>query len=399
MRLVVLTQYYPPEIGAPQTRLAAIVRELVRRGHDVEVVTAVPNYPTGTIAEGYRRRLYVRELRDGVRVHRTWMYASMGRGAARLAGYLSFTVLSVLGLVRCRRPTHVLIESPPLFLGVTGIAAARLWRATALLNVADLWPDAAVELGAIPGGPALDAARWLERWLYRHADVVCAATEGLAAAIRSRVDDAGKVVLLPNGADTDLFRPDAGDPAVLDELGLPSDGLFVHAGTMSYIHGLETVIEAAARTEGVTLALVGAGSNEPELRQLVERLGATNVRFVPPQPLENLARLLPLAAAGVVSVRDIPQAMSVRPSKLYPVLASGVPVLYAGQGEGAELLRQAGSGEIVPNGDIEAVRAAFERLRGGDADAGARGREWVLATLSWRSIIERWLAELARRGR
>jgi glycosyltransferase involved in cell wall biosynthesis len=399
MRLLILTQYYPPEIGAPQTRLSAIARELVRRGHDVEVVTAVPNYPTGRIADGYRRRLYVREVRDGLRVHRVWMYASMGRGLSRLAGYLSFTVLSALGLARCRRPTHVLIESPPLFLGVTGLSAARVWRATAVLNVADLWPDAAVELGAIPGGPALDAARWLERWLYRHADVVCAATDGLAEAIRSRTADADKVVLLPNGADTDLFHPDAGDPAVLDELGLPSSGLFVHAGTMSYIHGLESVIEAAARTDGVTLALVGAGSNEPELRQLVEQLGATNVRFVAPQPLETLARLLPLAAAAVVSVRDIPQALSVRPSKLYPALASGIPVLYAGRGEGAELLRSADAGVIVPNGDVDAIGAAFERLRGGDADAGARGREWVLATLSWRSIIEQWLGEMNRRGR
>jgi colanic acid biosynthesis glycosyl transferase WcaI len=152
-RLVVLTQYFAPEVGAAQTRLSAVVAELVRRGVNVDVVTAMPNYPQGRIHEGYRRKLYTKEHRAGATVRRVWVYAAQGAGAKRLVNYASFAAACTVGLAATRKPTHVFIESPPLTTAVAGLLYARMRRATAILNVADLWPDAAIEVGALNSRP------------------------------------------------------------------------------------------------------------------------------------------------------------------------------------------------------------------------------------------------------
>src|SRR5205807_9750314 len=163
VRFLILTQYFPPEHGAPQVRLAAFARELRRLGHEVEVATAMPNYPTGEIFDGYRKAFYLREDWEGVPVHRVWLYASMGAGFKRLVNYGSFTATSLLALWRARRPDYLFVESPPLFLSLPAILAATVWRVPVIFNVADLWPDSVRELGIMKDGPILRAAERLER--------------------------------------------------------------------------------------------------------------------------------------------------------------------------------------------------------------------------------------------
>ncbi|MGH9702168.1 MAG: glycosyltransferase, partial [Candidatus Acidiferrales bacterium] len=141
MRILILTQYFPPETGAPQTRLAALARELVRLGHEAEVVTAMPNYPVGKIFPSYRGRFYCREAWEGVPIHRVWVHASMGKGLGRLLNYLSFSVFSLFALSQTRRPDYIFVESPPLFAALPGILVAKLWGVEIILNVADLWPE------------------------------------------------------------------------------------------------------------------------------------------------------------------------------------------------------------------------------------------------------------------
>ena len=152
MRFLVLTQYYPPEVGAPQVRLAAMVGELVRDGHQVQVVTALPNHPEGRIHEAYRRRFSAREQLGGADVRRVWIYAAQGAGARRVLSYLSFCVTSMTALVRCQRPDVLFVESPPPFLGLPAVVMSLWWRRPIVFNVADLWPDSAVEMGFLKPG-------------------------------------------------------------------------------------------------------------------------------------------------------------------------------------------------------------------------------------------------------
>ena len=212
MHFLVLTQYFPPETGAPQIRLAAMIRELLHLGHTVEVVTALPNYPEGQIFPNYRGYFYQQENWEGVQVHRVWLYAATGAGIKRLLNYFSFTLTAWWGLRKAQRPDYLFVESPPLFLGITGYLVAKRWQIPFIFNIADLWPDTVRGLGLMRAGWALRQAEKLESWLYQQADYITVVTVSVRQIlIKNKQVSANKVLLLPNGVDTQLFKPQAVD--------------------------------------------------------------------------------------------------------------------------------------------------------------------------------------------
>lgn len=399
MRFLILTQYYLPEVGAPQVRLSSFARQLRDAGHEVTVLTGMPNYPSGMVDPDYRGRLFVRESHDGIRVLRTWLYATNeARMIPRLASYLTFCVSSILALPAIGKPDVVFVESPPLFLGVSGYLLARLRGARWMLNVSDLWPDTVVEMGVLGPGRALSAAFALERWLYRKADWVVGVTVG----IRDRLLDdkqlpAEKVLFLPNGADTDLFAPRTRDGALADQLGLDGRQLFLFAGLHGHAQDLPTIVAAAnilRDRADILIGFVGGGPVKSWAMSESERLGLRNVLFVDPQPLAEMPRYWSLARAAVVTLRDMPLFDGARPSKSFPPMASGVPVLFAGRGEMRDLLEHAGAGIAVPPENPAALAEAIRLLADdpeGAAEMGRNARGLVLAQFSWTSIVSEWL--------
>lgn len=393
MRFLLLSQYYPPEMGAPQVRLPALVRELTRRGHEVEVVTAVPNHPAGRVWPGWRGRLQVSERSGGVTVRRCWLLAGSGAGAGRMLSYASFGLGCLAGLVRCRRPDYLLLEQPPLTLAPAAMAAARLWRARLVPLVADLWPDAALALGLLKPGALSAGLRHLERALLAASFAAGAVTDGIAGALREKGVPPGRILPLPNGVDLDLWRPAPSPPE-------PSDGppLVLYAGTMGYAHGLEVVLQAARLLAGeARFLLVGGGSERPRLEAMAREMGLRNLAFMDPVPPEAAARLYASALAGLCTVRPGPLAAMTRPAKLPAIMACAKPVLYSGEGEGAELVRRAGAGVVCPPGDAAALAAAVRGLIAEPQRAramGEEGRRFAAAELSWPAVAGRWLAGL-----
>lgn len=403
MRLLLLTQYYPPEVGAAQARLGAVVRELVRAGQEVEVVTAMPNYPTGRIAEGYRGRFYLRESREGVTVHRLWLYPAVGAGVARLLNYGSFSLTAFAGLLRARRPDYLLVESPPLSLGVTAAVAARLWGVPFIFNVADLWPDAIRELGVLSDGYLLRAAERLERWIYRRATYVNAVTEGIRTALVTRKGvPAEKVLFLPNAVDMDGYRPIPPDEDLAQRLGVAGKKVVLYAGTHGYAHALEYALEAAhllASDTDIRFLFVGDGSEKAMLLARARTLGLTNVSFLNPVPATEIPALLSLAFCGLVCQRDLPLFLSARSVKAFSVMACAKPVVFAGRGEGARLIEESGAGVVVPPEDPAALAAAIRRLAAAPSEArerGLRGRAYAEQHLAWATHVQAWLGTIAR---
>jgi putative colanic acid biosynthesis glycosyltransferase WcaI len=402
VRFLILTQYFPPEIGAPQVRLAAFARHMRRLGHAVEVVTGMPNYPTGRMFPEYRRALYRQEQWEGIPVHRVWLYASMGAGVKRLVNYGSFAVTALLGLARARRPDYLFIESPPLLLSVPGLLAAKLWRTPVIFNVADLWPDSVRELGILKDGAVLRAAEWLERWTYARATYVNAMTEGIRATLIERKGvPLHKVLHLINGVDTETFRPGPAEPDLARELGWEGKRVFLYAGTLGLAQGLTVALDAMAslrdRAPEVLLAFFGDGSERQELETAARERGLPNVRFYGARPPEYIARLYRCAWAGFASLKDLPLFDGARPSKIFPAMASGKPVVYSGSGEGGRLIERAGAGLVVRPNDPAALAGAIARLSADPAlaaDLGARGRRFVEAELTWPALLTRWLEDL-----
>jgi colanic acid biosynthesis glycosyl transferase WcaI len=395
LRFLILTQYFPPEVGAPQIRLLAMAKELQRRGHQVHVVTAMPNYPRGEVFASYRGKWSVREEVEGLPVTRTWIYAATGSNVARrLLSYFSFTFSGLWGCLRAPKPDLIFVESPPLFLGITAWIASRLRGAPYVFNVSDLWPESAVQLGIVTNRTMIWMAAALERFCYRHASRVCAVTEGIRDVI-AKVPRTAPVILLPNGVDIQTFRH-IGDeqPEGIDA----GRATFIFAGTHGYAQGLEVIVEAARRLvtrRDIDLVFIGDGPDKERLQGLARDL--PNVRFLEPVPVSSMPPYFSASRASIVPLRKLDLFKGARPSKILPSLACETPVIYAGEGETAELITERECGLSVPPECPEKLAEAVTRLADDPALArnlGKRGRELVSADYSWESIVGRWLAEM-----
>ena len=360
MRALFLTHYFPPEVGAPQTRIAALAHGLRVRGIEVTVHTGFPNYPDGRIAAPYRNRPLQRErARDGTRILRSAVYAAPNAGfAGRVANHTSFAASALLTAPLSGPADVVVAESPPLFLAGAAVAYARAKRAPLVLNAADLWPDSAVAIGALSGRRSIAAARALEAWSYRHAAAITVPTEGMVERLEDRPSAAGRAIHMPPAVDVERF---AGVPPA------PADGPLrvLYAGTIGLAHGLGTLLSAAqlAGPETVEVMIVGGGAEATELRARVaaERIG--NVKLVGTVPAERIADLFAATDAGIVMMRDRELFADALPTKLLECMAAGRPVLLSARGESALLVEGAGAGLAVAPEDPAAL-AAGDRARG-----------------------------------
>ena len=388
MRVLLLTHYYPPELGAAPARIAALARGLAQRGMEVTVHTGFPNYPSGTIARPYRnRRVQVRH-EDGVKVVRSLVYPTPNRGFARRL--LNHTVFAAAALATSSAsgPQDVVVaESPPLFTAFAGVVYARRKHAPLVLNVSDLWPESAIELGAIGEGAAANAAHALARLCYRQAALITAPTQGIVKRLGARPEARGKVVQVPPAVDVERFAalqptPRAGAPLRVPgaPLRVPGAPLRVlYAGTLGMAQGLGVLVEAAALAgDGVVeVRIAGDGPEAPLLRQQIARLGLSNVRLLGSVAADRVPELYADADAGVVPLRDRSIFEGALPSKLFEVLAAGLPTILSARGEAAKLVREADAGVVVAPEDPHALAAAFRELHADPLKAiamGERGR-------------------------
>ncbi|MCS3702317.1 glycosyltransferase family 4 protein [Salinibacter ruber] len=403
MRVLVLTQYFPPEAGGPQVRLGAMCRELADRGHEVEVVTAMPNYPEGEIRSEYKGKLYVRDTYEGIPVHRLWLYTSKGAGIKRVINFLSFAATSLIGLFKSQRPDYIFTSSPPLFLGIPSVLASKVWGVPLIFNVADLWPDSARHLDLITNEFLLGLGEALEHWIYRDSDFVCAVTEGIRDTLKQekRVNEE-KLLFLPNGVDTETFSPRSYDQSLAEDLGVEDKWTILYAGTHGYAHGLDVALDTAGRlgSEDIHFLLVGGGSEKDRLVRRADEMDLSNLTFLDPVSPETVGQLYSIADAGLSTLRDSPLFEGTRPAKVLAAMSTGTPVLYSGHGEGARMVRDVGAGTVTPPQDAEALADAIKYLRQNPKEAGemgSRGREFVMEHYSWKVLVGEWLEQLNRK--
>ena len=365
MKILILTQYFPPEMGAPQARLSELVARLRSRGHAMTVITAMPNYPTGRIFPGYCHRLRLCEESQGLRVIRTAIYPSQSpRKLPRMLNYLSFAASSLLlGAWRLGRQDLLLLESPPLFLVPAGVAIARLTGARLVMNVSDIWPDIFVRMGQLTAGLPLRAMEWLERFGYRHADAVALTNPGAAAQIRARFPHVTTTVI-SNGVDTTLFRPELRSQALRRSLGAaPGDFLVGYCGLHGLAQGLEAVVAAAAILAPhphIRFVMVGEGPTKQDLRRRAAALALANLSFWDGRPKTDMPALLASCDLSLVPLCcALPGTM---PSKIYEAMAAGTPPIVARYCEGEALVTRHNAGRAFTPLDGAELAARIREL-------------------------------------
>jgi len=360
LRLLILTQYYPPETGAAQNRLHELAVRLKDLGVEVKVLTAMPNYPKMQIFEGYRGKCRHSEVMDGIKVYRSWIYVKNSRSIfQRLLNYFSFVLTSFFaGWFRAGKCDYILCESPPLFLGMSAYLLSRIKRAGMIFNVSDLWPESAEKLGLITNKTLLGMSTRLEECLYRKSKFITGQTKGIVENISGRFP-AKQLWWLPNGANLDLYRPDEVVSSWRKDHGYSeTDFLCFYGGILGHAQGLEVILKAADRlcekTE-IKFIIMGNGPLEEALKKQKEKMDLPNVTFYDSVSKSEIPSVLAAMDASVIPLKKLDLFKGAIPSKIFENLAMKKPILLGVEGEAKELFIDEGGAGLAyePENDAD----------------------------------------------
>jgi glycosyltransferase involved in cell wall biosynthesis len=370
VRLLILTQYFPPEVGAPQNRLFELARELTKLGVEVEVLTAMPNYPQMEIYSGYHERKFMQEDMGGIKVHRSSIFVSKKKSiVSRLRNYFSFVISSMrAGKKIPSQFDFLLCESPPLFLGYSALYLARLKKARLIFNVSDLWPESAEKLGVVTNRFFLNMAYRLEARLYRRSVLVTGQTQGICKSIQTRFPEV-KTYWLPNGVDLTFYDPskiESGDWRKKNGFS-DSDFILLYAGILGLAQGLEVIIQSASELRHfpeLKFVLIGSGPEKDKLIRLAAEAGTNNVYFMDAVAKSGMPEVLRSVDAAIIPLKKLDLFLGAIPSKIFENLSMEVPVLLGVDGEARELFVNQGKCALYfEPGNAESLSEAIVSLR------------------------------------
>lgn len=396
LRILLLTDNYPPETGAPAHRCSAHAKHWISRGHHVNVVTSFPNFPHGKVYGGYRQSIYKREILDTVDVLRvpTLVFANQGIGL-RILDFLSFMVTGAIASMFVGRPDVVIATSPQFFTAVAGWLVSRVYRRPFVFEIRDLWPDSIIAVGAMKEGRAIRMIRRVEQFLYRQADLIVMVSHASRDILIERGIDAGKIIVVTNGIDTTTLTPGTAPADLRQRLGLEGKIVVSYIGTVGMAHGLQLILDAAeqcrVRLPDIQFMIVGAGAELGELQQQARTRDLANVTFVGHVPHAEIVNYWRLSDITLVLLRDTPLFRTVIPSKIFEAMVTGTPVITNVRGELQTILEPLGAAEMIEPDSLIALVDAIDSL----VQNPARRRELSAAALETAKRYDRF--ELADR--
>lgn len=349
MKLLILTQYFPPEIGAPQNRLFELAVRLQKKGIDVSVLTAMPNYPQMKIHENYKGKCYCKEMLNNLEIHRAWIYVSRSKAViSRLLNYFSFVISAFfVGLFKIKKQDVLMVESPPLFLGITAYLLAKLKGAKMVFNVSDLWPESAEKLEIISNKTLLSMATKLEEFCYRKAALISGQTQGIVKNISGRFPNK-KVYWLKNGVDINFYdvNKTIEENAWRKEHNYSSGNFILfYGGIIGHAQGLDVILNAAKELENyenIKFVLLGNGPEKEKLLKLKAELGLNNLQFFDAVPKSQMQKIIMDTNASIIPLKRLDLFKGAIPSKIFENLALKKPIILGVEGEAEELFIQQG---------------------------------------------------------
>jgi colanic acid biosynthesis glycosyl transferase WcaI len=368
MRILFLTENFPPESNAAATRVYERAVYWARWGHRVTVLTTAPNFPEGKLLDGYKNHWYRREWRDDIEIVRVKSFIAKNEGVVRRTlDFVSFMVSAYLAGLIASRPDVVIATSPQFFTAIGGWALAATRRLPFIFELGDLWPRSIIAVGALQAGPTVRLLEWIELFLYRRASRVVALTQAFKDDLVRRGIPAWKIAVIRNGVDLSRYAPRPRDEALAAEWGLSGKFVVGYVGTHGMAHDLGKVLDAA---EGLRKSepelrflLVGAGAERDQLVAAARQRNLDNVVLRPLQPKERMAAVWSLCDVALIHLKNMPAFAEVIPSKMFEAMGMGLPIMLAApEGEASRLLAEDGAGLWVPAGDAAALAAACRRL-------------------------------------
>jgi len=405
MRINIICQYYPPEIGAPQARLSEMAREWLKQGHDVTVLTGIPNHPTGIIPPEYQGKIFMKETVGDIQIWRHWLYATPNQGFfKKTLAHISFmTTIVLYSLFRGKRPDVLIVSSPNFFSVISTYIISRIRRVPYVFEVRDLWPGIFVELGVLKNRYLIRLLEMIELFLYRRAACVVPVTKGFAEDMIRRDIPANKIEVITNGVDLDMYKPGQREDNLRSQIGLSEDQFIIlYIGAHGISHGLPKVLDAAESLQeekDVHFLFVGEGAVKSKLIELTEKKQLQNVTFMPGQPREKVSDFYHLADVCLVPLSDVPGLSTFIPSKMFEIMGCGKPIIAPLWGESADILTKSGASLVIPPENPEELVSAIKELKINPEECrrmGKCGRAFVEKHYDRKMLARKYLALLDR---
>ena len=358
MNIVILTQYFDPETGAPQNRLLELVNGFKKRGWNVSVITAMPNYPTGKVFREYRGKFTAKETKDGINILRYWIYASnSSESIPRILSMMSFSFTSLFGFsfVKKFRPDFFFVESPPLTLAFSAYILSKFAGSKLIMNVSDIWPLSAKELGKIKDGFLYRKLESLEKFLYRNSFLCTGQSEEITGHIKN--SGGKRVYLFRNGADVSRFENKKTGYMNGDNIKI------VYAGLLGVAQGILDIAKNINFKElNTEFHIYGEGTEKESLEKYLDENPGRNIYLHKSVSRDEIPELISQFYCTIIPlIKNIYGAV---PSKIYEAMAAGVPILFSGSGEGAEIIKSNETGLVSSPKDYEMLKKNILELSG-----------------------------------
>jgi colanic acid biosynthesis glycosyl transferase WcaI len=411
VKILYISQYFPPEMGAPAARAAELAHHWAQAGHDVSILTGFPNHPTGVVPEEWRprlRRLIYKETIDGVQVFRTWLWPLPNRKAhERMRNYASFCISAAVRGMAIPRPDVIIATSPQLLVGLAGWWLAFSRQIPFVFEVRDLWPESLTAVGVGDENSLLHRTlAKIAGFLYQKADRIVVVTPAFREhLIRHWRVPEEKIAVVENGVETDLFSPqsEASNQAIRRHLNAEEKFLVCYIGTMGNAHGLETLLDAAATLQhdqpNVLFLLIGEGAEKERIKSLAQSCNLANILFLDQQPREKIPAFISASDASLVLLKKTEVFKTVIPTKMLEFMSCARSVILGVDGQAREIVEAAGAGLIIEPENSEALAQAIQSLAAQPdlrAKLGQKGREYILRNFSRARTAEKYIDVLER---
>lgn len=341
MKILFLTDNFPPEVNAPATRTYEHCKEWVKQGIEVTVITCVPNFPQGKVYKGYHNRLYQKEIMDGIHVVRVWSYITANEGfLKRTLDYISFSITSFFaGLFQ--KADIIIATSPQFFTALSGRTLSFWKRKPWIMEVRDLWPESIKTVGAMKDNPIIRLLEWEEKRCYRSAKKIIVVTDSFKKRLEEKGVDPEKIEIIKNGVNRNLFSPQPKDEALLEQLDLKDKKVIGYIGTHGMAHKLDFILHCAAQMDGKNnyhFLFIGAGAEKKKLLELKNKLGINNVTLLDPVSKQEVKRYISILDVALINLRKSGLFTTVIPSKIFENAGMEIPILMGVDGEARQIV-------------------------------------------------------------
>jgi len=366
MHILFFTHYFPPEVNAPASRTYEHCKEWVKNGHDVTVITCVPNHPKGKVYPGYKNKLVQKEVIDGINVIRLWTYITANEGfIKRTLNYVSYLLSVVFYIPFLPRYDVFVSTSPQFFCGLSGYFVKLIRRKPWIIEIRDLWPESIIAVGAIKNRRIISILEYMENLIYKKSDHIVPVTDSFKQYMLDKGIVESKITVIKNGVDLDFYQPDSIEKTMEYGEALINKFVASYVGTHGMAHHLETILEAAEilkDRDDILFLMVGSGAEKDKLLKLKEKMSLNNVMMLDQQAKDKMPLLWALSDVSLVLLKRSDLFKSVIPSKIFESMAMKKPIILGVEGEVKGMIEDGQSGITIEPENAQELAVAIIEL-------------------------------------